>query len=96
MNQPTYLGDPVTAAGYHLAGFAVRTPDAGAARDVFADALAEAPLVIVSPGVARFLDPAALDDAIAQASPPVALVADIAEPPRSLTSRVRRALGVES
>jgi vacuolar-type H+-ATPase subunit F/Vma7 len=96
MTQPVYLGDPTTAAGYRLAGFAVRTPDATEARAAFDDALDEAPLVVLSPTVAGWLDPDALDNAIATANPPVALVADVSEPPRSLAGTVRRALGVES
>ena len=96
MDQPLFLGDAVTAAGYRLAGFATVTPDADALQAECLDALDRAPLVLVSATLADRLGPAVLKDAIARAAPPVSVVADVMSAPRSLSGQVRRALGVET
>ena len=96
MDQPLFLGDPVTAAGYRLAGFAIVTPKADALHAEFLAALERAPLVVVSAGVAVRIGPTVLREAIARADPPVSVVADVMGPPRSLSGQVRQALGVET
>ncbi len=96
MGQPLFLGDPVTAAGYRLAGFATVVPEANALQAEFLAALERAPLVAVGAGLADRIAPAVLRDAIARADPPVSIVADVMSAPRSLSGEVRRALGVET
>ena len=96
MVQPLFLGDPVTAAGFRLAGFATLSPEADAIHAAFLAALEDAPLVVVSRALVERIGPAALREAIARADPPVSVVADVTGPPRSLSGQVRRALGVET
>jgi vacuolar-type H+-ATPase subunit F/Vma7 len=96
MDQPLFLGDPVTGAGFRLAGFATVTPDDEAVTAEFLAALERAPLVAVSRDLAERISPSVLRDAIARADPPVSIVADVMGPPRSLSGQVRRALGVET
>ncbi len=96
MAQPLFLGDPVTAAGYRLAGFAAVTPEADAVHAECLAALDKAPLVAVGAALADRIAPAVLRDAIARADPPVSVVADVKGPPRNLSGEVRRALGVET
>lgn len=96
MDQPLFLGDPVTAAGYRLAGFVTVTPETDAVQAEFLAALQRAPLVAVGAALADRIAPSVLRDAIARAEPPVSIVADVMGPPRSLSGEVRRALGVET
>ena len=96
MDQPLFLGDPVTAAGFRLAGFATVTPESKDLEAEFLAALERAPLVVVGGSLADRIGPIVLREAIARADPPVSIVADVTGPPRSLSGQVRRALGVET
>jgi vacuolar-type H+-ATPase subunit F/Vma7 len=98
MRAPVYLGDEVTAAGYRLAGLAVRTPgrtDAGAALE---EARAQAPLVLVSAAVAVHIGAAQLRAALAALQPLVLIVPDaqgeVARP--DFAARLRGQLGLEA
>ena len=68
-----FLGEELPAAGFRLAGAAVRTPGAGAELAALEAARAEADLVLVSARLAARIAPAALDPALA-APHPLALV----------------------
>jgi vacuolar-type H+-ATPase subunit F/Vma7 len=95
MNAPVFIGDRVTAAGYHLAGFRTISPARSDLSSTFARVLGEAPLVVLSQAHASALPADLLADAIALATPPVALVPDVQGTSRNLTDWVRRSLGVE-
>ena len=98
MRAPIYLGDEVTAAGYRLAGVQVRVPAPGEAGAVFAEALALAPLVLVSSAVATHVDAAQLRAALTALQPLVLIVPDargeVMRP--DLAARLRGQLGMEA
>ena len=98
MRAPIYLGDEVTAAGYRLAGVQVRVPGPGEAGAAFAEALALAPLVLVSAAVATHVDAAQLRAALTALQPLVLIVPDargaVVRP--DLAARLRGQLGMEA
>jgi vacuolar-type H+-ATPase subunit F/Vma7 len=98
MHAPIYLGDEVTAAGYRLAGVQVRVPAPGEAGAAFDAARAQAPLVLVSAGVAARIDAAQLRAALMALQPLVLIVPDArGEVPRpDLAARLRGQLGMEA
>jgi vacuolar-type H+-ATPase subunit F/Vma7 len=68
-----FIGEELPAAGYRLAGAAVRTPGAGEELAALQAARAEADLVLVSARLAARIAPAALE-AVLAAPQPLALV----------------------
>jgi hypothetical protein len=98
MTAPIYLGDDVGAAGWRLAGALVRTPAPGQARAALAQALDDAPLVLVSAALATDIGEAALLPALAAVAPLVLVVPDAngsAAPP-DVAARMRSQLGLEA
>ena len=98
MGAPFYLGDEVTAAGFRLAGFAVRVPATGDETPAFASARAEAPLILVSAAVAARIAAPALRAAQAALTPLVLVVPDLGAttPMPDIASRLRSQLGLEA
>ena len=98
MRAPIYLGDEVTAAGYRLAGAQVRMPAPREASTMFAEACAQAPLVLVSAAVAIHIDATPLRAALAALQPLVLIVPDAqGQVPRpDLAARLRGQLGMEA
>lgn len=90
-----FVGDALAAAGFRLAGARAFAPQPGEERAAFAQALAAAAAVFVTPAVAAKLDAAELERALAAGTPLVAIVPDEAPPPFDPAERVRRQLGVE-
>ncbi|MFC5302778.1 hypothetical protein [Azospira restricta] len=93
-----YLGDEVSAAGFRLAGVAVRVAAAGGEAAAFAAARAEAGLLLVGADCAARLPAGVLAAAIAAGEPPlVVLPARPGEPPAGdPAADVRRLLGLLS
>lgn len=97
MDQPLFLGDEVTAAGYRLAGLAVRSPDPAEVQSALEAARNERPPVIMlTAELAQAIPAAELDRLIAAAQPPIQLVSDaggrVAVP--DLAARIRARVGV--
>lgn len=90
-----FVGDALAAAGFRLAGVRAFAPQPGEERAAFAQALAAAAAVFVTPAVAAKLEPAELERALAAGEPLVAIVPDAAAPPFDPAERVRRQLGIE-
>jgi vacuolar-type H+-ATPase subunit F/Vma7 len=95
MAAPVYLGDEVSAAGWRLAGVRVVVPVAGAEAAALEAARKEAPIVVVSVGVAACIPEAALSAAQAALSPLTLVVPDLSEAPvPDVAARLRRQLGL--
>lgn len=96
MSVPVYIGDEVTASGYRLAGLRVRIPNAQQLPDTLTAACKEAPLVLISAGVAQQLPGAQLEKLLANVTPPVVVVPDLRAPGRlaDLPNRLRQQLGL--
>ena len=92
-----YLGDPVSAAGFRLAGARTWTPEAGAESAALARARARAGVVLLSAEVADRLPRDELEAALAALRPLVAIVPDAAGTvsPLDPAERVRAQLGLE-
>jgi len=69
-----YVGDPVEAAGFRLAGARVYTPAPGAEAAALAQARAAARVVLLSPQIASALPRAELEAALAALEPLTAIV----------------------
>lgn len=90
-----FVGDALTAAGFRLAGVRTFAPQPGEERAAFAQALAAAAVVFVTPAVAAKLEPAELERALAAGAPLVAIVPGETPPAFEPAERVRRQLGIE-
>lgn len=90
-----FVGDALTAAGFRLAGVRTFAPQPGEERAAFAQALAAAAAVFVTPAVAAKLEPVELERALVASAPLVAIVPDDTPPPFDPAERVRRQLGIE-
>ncbi len=90
-----FVGDAIAAAGFRLAGVRTFVPRPGEERAAFAQALATAAAVFVSPAVAAKLESAELERALAAGAPLVAIVPGEAPLPFDPAERVRRQLGIE-
>lgn len=90
-----FVGDALAAAGFRLAGVRAFAPQPGEERGAFAQALATAAAVFVTPAVAAKLDPADLERALAAGAPLVAIVPDETPLASDPAERVRRQLGIE-
>lgn len=96
MSVPVYIGDEVNASGYRLAGLRIRVPMKDELLDVISSACSDAPLVLISAGMARELPAAQLETVLARVTPPVVMVPDI-QGHTELTDvavRMRQQLGV--
>ncbi|GIL05918.1 MAG: hypothetical protein AMXMBFR72_17130 [Betaproteobacteria bacterium] len=94
-----FVGDALTAAGFRLAGVRTFAPQPGEERAAFAQALAAAAAVFVTPAVAAKLEPVELERALVAGAPLVAIVPAPDQvrgpPPFDPAERVRRQLGIE-
>lgn len=96
MALPVYIGNELDAAGYRLMGARIVVPRDQNLAALFDEARADAPLIMVSAGVADALGEDVIAAAVIAASPPVVVVADAvgeANPP-DMEHEVRAALGV--
>ena len=98
MGAPVYLGDEVSAAGWRLAGTAVRTPRHGEEAAALAWACTQAPLVLVSAAVAAGIAAPLLRTALLALSPLVLVVPDREGrvPLPDLAARLREQLGLQA
>jgi vacuolar-type H+-ATPase subunit F/Vma7 len=98
MGAPVFLGDEAAAAGWRLAGIEARVPAPGSEEDALADAIAGAPLVLLSADLASRLPPAALQAGLRLLSPLVVVVPDLRGrvPLPDVSARMRRQLGIEA
>ena len=98
MGAPVYLGDEVSAAGWRLAGAAVRTPRRGEEAAALAWACTQAPLVLVSAAVAAGIAVPLLRTALLGLSPLVLVVPDREGrvPLPDLAARLREQLGLQA
>jgi len=96
MSLPIYLGDEVSASGYRLAGLRVRVPAAHQLPAALTAACKDAPLVLISAGIAQQLPAAQLEQLLANVTPPVVVVPDLRVQSRlaDLSIRLRQQLGV--
>ena len=77
MAAPVFIGDPVTGAGYRLAGVIVRTPDISGAAIALQSAIEDAPpLIVLTSHYARSLPAVLLEDVLLAFAPPVLIVPD--------------------
>ncbi len=98
MSTPVLIGDRLTAAGFRLAGLRPLVTAPEDAPGVFRDALSRDGAIFITASLAERLPAGLLEQAVAAAAPPVAVIPDFSggrEPP-DLAHRVRRALGVET
>jgi vacuolar-type H+-ATPase subunit F/Vma7 len=94
--RPAFIGPEADAAAFRLAGIRVLVDNGRDLDELLAEARRTASLVIVSASAAAAMTPAALDEALRDGSPPVALVPEMMGPgvPPDLEHDVRAALGV--
>jgi vacuolar-type H+-ATPase subunit F/Vma7 len=92
------IGDELTCAGFRLAGVATRTPAAGEAGAVLAQALGEARLVVLTQALADGVEPGLLRQALAREQPLLVVMPGIAAPdsPSDLSRRTHAVLGIDS
>ena len=97
MTAPVYLGDETSGAGYALAGVDARVPARGREAEAFAQARADAPLVIVTADVAAGIDARVVQDAMRALAPLVLVVPDLAGAVATpdLAAAIRHDLGLE-
>ena len=98
MGVPVYMGDKMSAAGWRLAGAAVRTPRRGEEAAALAWACTQAPLVLVSAAVAAGIAAPLLRTALLGLSPLVLVVPDREGrvPLPDLAARLREQLGLQA
>jgi vacuolar-type H+-ATPase subunit F/Vma7 len=96
MSVPVFIGDEVSACGYRLAGLRVRVPGRDELAAVLATACEDAPLVLLSAGIASWLPEAQLQRLLARDTPPVVVVPDVhgLTGPDDMALQMRRQLGV--
>ena len=96
MSLPVFIGDEVSACGYRLAGLQVRVSNRDELDAVLAAACEDAPLVLISAEVARWLPAAQLERLLASVEPLLVVVPDVRglTSPDEVVSWMRRQLGV--
>lgn len=96
MSAPVYIGDEVSAAGFHLAGLQTHTPPADAVLQTVEQMAREAPLLLISAHYAQQIPAERLDRLLAGINPQVVIVPDVHSHTvmPDLVSRIRRQLGV--
>lgn len=97
MGQPVFIGDEVTAAGFRLAGLAIRVPEPGGAQAALREAREHAPLVLITAAAAAELPAGELRAAVSAAAPPTVVVGDVSgrRPAPDVGAEMRRELGME-
>lgn len=98
MKEIIFLGDEATAAGFRLAGLSVRPVPPGGEPQAFAQALAEAALLLVGAGCAARLPAPLLQAALAAGQPPLLVLPERLGdlPADDPAAAVRRLLGMTS
>jgi len=93
-----FIGDELTAAGFRLAGVRVQTPAPAETTAVFAAALAEAGLVLITAEYAQALPVETLARAQRTIAPAVLVLGDIRGrlPAPDAGAALRRQLGMEA
>ena len=96
MKLPVYIGDPVSATGYRLAGLRVQVPAADEVLTVLEAACNEAPLVLLGSDLASRIPSQQLDALLSRPDPAVVVVPDIRgqAPLPDMAHRLRKQLGV--
>ena len=96
MKLPVYIGDPVSAAGYRLAGLKVQVPAADEALEALEAACDEAPLVLLGSDLASRIPSQQLDALLSRITPAVVVVPDVRGqvPLPDMAHRLRKQLGV--
>jgi len=98
MDRPLVISDRLTAAGFRLAGMSVLVTKPDQAQERFRQAMTQDAPVLITAELAACVPAAEIEQAVIRARPPVSLIADLsghlAAP--DMTSRVRRALGVDT
>lgn len=96
MALPIYIGDEVSATGYRLAGLRVRSPSPDECEEVLKWACEEAPLILISAGLAESIPQPRLDECLSRQEPPIVVVPDVLGRTSmpDLANRLRKQLGV--
>ena len=96
MQPPVFIGDQLSAAGFHLGGAVVKTPAAGSEEAVFRNALVNSELVLLTAEIASSLPTKLLDEAMLANYPLVLVIPDVRhrQQPDDLANALRRLLGM--
>jgi vacuolar-type H+-ATPase subunit F/Vma7 len=96
MKLPVYIGDPVSAAGYRLAGLKVHVTEAEDVLEALETACDEAPLVLLGSDLASRIPSRQLDALLSHTTPAVVVVPDVRgeAPLPDMAHRLRKQLGV--
>lgn len=96
MKLPVYIGDPVSATGYRLAGLKVHVPCAEDVLEALEAACDEAPLVLLGSDLASRIPSRQLDALLSRTAPAVVVVPDVRgqAPLPDMAHRLRKQLGV--
>lgn len=98
MSEFVVIADEVTCAGFALAGAHTIVPEADELAGVFANALAQAEVVIVTAAYAEHLPRQMVETALQTQTPAFAIIPDLREttPAPSQTERIRATLGLNT
>ena len=98
MHGTIFIGDELSAAGFRLTGIETVVPEPDAAGAALDDARARARLVILTADLAQHIPPAALESALLDETPTLAIIPDmlLRTPLPDLARRLRSALGIET
>jgi len=96
MQPVVVIGDPLSCAGFRLAGFEVHAPSSQEVKPLFDAALDAAQLIVLTHSAAAALPPATLRDALAREAPLVVVVNDVGAPEREAQTprAIRAVLGI--
>ena len=96
MNVPIFIGDEISAAGFHLAGVRIRTPLPEELPNVLSWACANTSLLIITAEYATMLSKADKQRLMSQEMPPVVVIPDVRAktPIQDLATELRAQLGV--
>lgn len=96
MSVTEFIGDEISAAGYRLCGVEVHIADRSNALSLINQACKRASLVLVGSSTASYLETAQLDLLMANITPPVLVVPDVAgrQPVPDITTLIHRQLGM--
>jgi len=96
MRAPVFIGDRLSATGFHLGGAEVKTPEPGMEATVFRAALQDSELVLLTAEVAASLPGSLLDKAMVAGDPLVLVIPDVQglHQPVDIADSLRRQLGM--
>ncbi len=97
MRDILFIGDEVTAAGFHMAGVDTLVPGAGEGARAVAEALPERRVILLTTELGQELPNAMVEKLLHSVDPVVVFLPDLRghDGPLDLEGRVRRALGIE-